>query len=139
MARARRLDPELLHASVDGEWSFIQTLRHLVFATDSWIRRVMLGDPYPWDALDLPFDQMRETPGVPWDRAARPSLDEVLALRRSRMATMRQVLGDLTDATLESHTVPVTEIGWPVSESYPVRECLRCILYAERDLAALTS
>jgi hypothetical protein len=26
-------------------WSFIETLRHLVFATDSWIRRAMLGDP----------------------------------------------------------------------------------------------
>jgi len=47
MARARRLDPELLHASVDGEWSFIQTLRHLVFATDAWIRRVLLGAPSP--------------------------------------------------------------------------------------------
>src|SRR5690348_17224754 len=39
--RARRLDPELLHTSVDGEWSFIETLRHLVFATDSWVRRAI--------------------------------------------------------------------------------------------------
>ena len=53
--RARRLDPELLHESVDGEWSFIETLRHLVFATDSWIRRAILGDPSPWDSLDLPW------------------------------------------------------------------------------------
>ena len=37
--RARALDPELLHESVDGEWSFIETLRHLPFATDAWIRR----------------------------------------------------------------------------------------------------
>ena len=36
--RARGLDPELLHESVNGEFSFIETLRHLVFATDSWIR-----------------------------------------------------------------------------------------------------
>ena len=35
--RARRLQPELLHEPVDGEWSFIETLRHLLFATDSWI------------------------------------------------------------------------------------------------------
>jgi hypothetical protein len=33
--RARRLPPELLHESVDGEWSFIETLRHLVFVTDA--------------------------------------------------------------------------------------------------------
>ena len=45
VARARRLPPETLHESVGGEWSFIETLRHLVFATDSWIRRGILGDP----------------------------------------------------------------------------------------------
>jgi len=145
VARAQRLDPERLHESVDGEWSFIQTLRHLVFATDAWIRRVMLGDPSPWDPLDLPFDQMNEDPTVPWDRDVRPSLDEVLALRADRMATMRQVLEDLTEDTLNSRTVPVTDAGWPKPASYAVRECLLCILneewhhrlYAERDLAVL--
>jgi hypothetical protein len=58
VTRARRLDPELLHESVDGEWSFIETLRHLVFATDSWIRRAIMGDPSPWDPLDLPWDEI---------------------------------------------------------------------------------
>ena len=61
--RARRLPEEKLHERVDGEWSFIQTLRHLVFATDSWIRRAMLGDPWPYDALDLPFTEMDEIEG----------------------------------------------------------------------------
>ncbi|PZA19674.1 DinB family protein, partial [Modestobacter versicolor] len=37
--RARRLDPAQLHESVDGEWSFVETLRHLVYATDAWVRR----------------------------------------------------------------------------------------------------
>ena len=45
--RARRLDPALLHESVGGEWSFVETLRHLVFATDAWSRRAILGDPSP--------------------------------------------------------------------------------------------
>ena len=49
--RARRVDPELLHESVGGEWSFIETLRHLAFATDSWIRRAILGDPLQMDLL----------------------------------------------------------------------------------------
>ena len=31
VGRARRLDPELLHESVAGEWSFTETLRHLAF------------------------------------------------------------------------------------------------------------
>ena len=32
------LPPDLLHERVDDEWSFIETLRHLVFATDAWVR-----------------------------------------------------------------------------------------------------
>jgi uncharacterized damage-inducible protein DinB len=143
--RARRLPPERLHESVGGEWSFIETLRHLVFATDSWIRRAILGDPSPWDPLGLPWDEMEDTPGVPRDREARPSLDAVLELRRDRMATVRQVLDSLTDASLDSDTEPVEGPGWPPARSFPVRECLLIILneewehrlYAERDLDAL--
>src|SRR5712692_8839194 len=143
--RARRLQPDLLHQPVDGEWSFIETLRHLVFATDSWIRRAILGDPSPWDPLDLPWDEMPDTPGVPRDRDARPSLEAVLELRRDRMSTVRQVIEGLTDASLDGHTEPVQGPGWPQPRSYPVRECLLCILneewehrlYAERDLDAL--
>jgi DinB superfamily/Pentapeptide repeats (8 copies) len=143
--RARRLRPELLHESVDGEWSFIETLRHLVFATDSWIRRAILGDPAPWDPLDLPWDEMPDTPGVPRDRDVRPSLDAVLELRRDRMSTVRQVIEGLTDDSLDGHTEPVEAPGWPQPRSYPVRDCLLIILneewehrlYAERDLDAL--
>jgi uncharacterized protein YjbI with pentapeptide repeats len=143
--RARGLPPELLHESVDGEWSFIETLRHLVFATDSWIGRAVLGDPSPWDPLGLPWDGMPDTPGVPRDRDARPSLDAVLELRRDRMATVRQVIENLTSASLDACTQPVGGPGWPPPRSYPVRECLLIILneewehrlYAERDLGAL--
>jgi DinB superfamily/Pentapeptide repeats (8 copies) len=143
--RARRLEPELLHESVDGEWSFIETLRHLVFATDAWIRRAILGDPSPWDPMDLPWDEAPDMPGVPRDRTMRPSLDVVLELRRNRMATVREVIEGLTDESLDGNTDPVEGSGWPESRSYPVRECLLCILneewehrlYAERDLAVL--
>jgi len=143
--KARKLDPVLLHESVDGEWSFIETLRHLVFATDAWINRVVLGDPRPWDPLDLPFDQMRDEPSVPRDRAARPSLDEVLDLREDRMAAVRSVLDGLTLGELDRHTEPVSEPGWPRSDAYTIRDCLLCVineewqhrLYAERDLDVL--
>jgi hypothetical protein len=47
-------------------------LRHLVFATDAWVKRAILGEPSPWDRLDLPHD---------------------------RMATVRQVITDLTAVT----------------------------------------
>jgi uncharacterized protein YjbI with pentapeptide repeats len=143
--RARGMAPELLHERVEGEWSFIETLRHLVFATDAWVRRAILADPSPWSPLDLPHDEMPGEPGVPRDRAARPSLDEVLALRADRMATVRQVIADLTDAKLASMTEPVTEPGYPEPASFPVRRCLQAILseewehrlYAERDFDVL--
>ncbi|MGZ4459360.1 MAG: DinB family protein [Nocardioidaceae bacterium] len=145
--RARGLDPGLLHESVDGEWSFTETLRHLVFATDAWVRRAILGDPSPWNPLDLPWDEMPDTPGIPRDRKVRPSLDEVLALRRDRMATVRTVVDGLTDESLAGHTEPVDGAGWPPPESFPVRECLLIVLneewhhrqFAERDLDALES
>jgi hypothetical protein len=143
--RARRLPPDLLHESVDDEWSFIETLRHLVFATDAWLRRGVLGDPSPWDPLGLPWDEMPVTPGVPHDRDVRPSLEVVLALRLDRMSGVREFVDGLTDESLAADTVPVEGPGWPESRSYPVRQCLRVILneewehrrFAERDLDAL--
>jgi uncharacterized protein YjbI with pentapeptide repeats len=145
VGRARGMAPDLLHERVNDEWSFIETLRHLVFATDAWVRRAILGDPSPWDPLDLPHDGMPDQPGVPCDRAARPSLDEVLVLRADRMATVRQVIADLTDEKLAGMTEPVTEPGYPAPESFAVRRCLRAILseewehrlYAERDFDVL--
>ena len=145
VGRARTMPPELLHERVDGEWSFIETLRHLVFATDAWVARAVLGEPSPWHPLDLPHDDMPDLPGVPRDREVRPTLEEVLALRVDRMATVRRVLADLTDERLAGTTEPVTEPGYPESESFAVRRCLGAILneewehrlYAERDLDVL--
>ena len=73
VARARRLPEELLHERVDGEWSFIETQRHLVMATDAWIRRALLGDPSPYHPLGLPHEEMGPIEGVPNDADARPS------------------------------------------------------------------
>ena len=145
--RARGMAPELLHERVGEEWSFIETLRHLVFATDAWVRRALLGNPSPWDPLDLPHDEMRDEPSVPRDHRARPSLDEMLALRADRMRTVRQLLAELTDERLFGMTEPVTEPGYPESESFAVRRCLKAVLneewehrlYAERDFDALKS
>jgi len=68
LARARRLPSEMLHESVGGKWSFIQTLRHLAFATESWVGRGILGDPSPWHPLSLPWDEMGPRPGVSHER-----------------------------------------------------------------------
>jgi hypothetical protein len=143
--RARRLAPELLHERVEGEWSFIETLRHLVFATDAWVSRAILGDPSPYSPLGLMHTEAKDIPGVPNDPDLRPSLDEVLAVRAERMATVRQVIAGLTDEKLAGMTEPVLEPGYPESESFEVRRCLQAVVneewahrtYAERDLAVL--
>ncbi len=143
--RARQLPEAALHESVDGEWSFVETLRHLAFATECWLHRAILGDPSPWAPLSLPWDQMPDTEGVPRDRSARPSLDEALALRLDRQAAVRTYLDSLDEQTLASDTVAVEAPGWPEPRSYPVRRCLLTLLneewwhrqFALRDLAVL--
>jgi uncharacterized protein YjbI with pentapeptide repeats len=37
--------------SVRGEWSFAQTLRHLVLATDAWLRGAVLEIEQPYDPI----------------------------------------------------------------------------------------
>jgi uncharacterized protein YjbI with pentapeptide repeats len=145
--RARGMDLQLLHERVEGEWSFIETLRHLVFATDAWVTRAILGDPSPWHPLDLPHDEMSDEASVPRDRGARPSLDDILAVRAERVTTVRNLIADLTDEKLAGMTEPVKEAGYPAPESFAVLRCLRTVLneewehrlYAERDLDLLES
>ena len=104
-----------------------------------------------WDTVERLWDQTvaraRRLPpeSVPRDRAVRPPLETVLALRRDRMSTVREFVDGLTDASLNASTEPVEGPGWPPPRSFPVRECLLVVLneewehrlYAERDLAAL--
>lgn len=144
VARARTLPEAELHRGVADEWSFIQTLRHLGFASAAWVSRMVLGNTSPWQPLDLPWDEAPGWDGIPWDREARPSLDEVLALRGERQAMVRQVMAELTDKQLASD-VTCTEPGWPLLEDFSFKQCLRIVLneewehrlYAERDLDLL--
>ncbi|MFI6318961.1 DinB family protein [Nonomuraea sp. NPDC050556] len=144
VARARSLPEEALHRRVDDEWSFVETLRHLNFASAAWVERMILGDLSPWHPLDLPWDEAPGWDGIPWDREARPSLDEVLKVRADRQAAVGGVMAALTGERLGSVVVR-TEPGWPRVESFPLKECLRIVLneewehrlYAERDLTLL--
>ncbi|MFA5775526.1 MAG: DinB family protein [Ilumatobacteraceae bacterium] len=144
IARARTFPELSLHRSVDGEWSFIQTLRHLNFASAAWVGRMILGNSSPWHPLDLPWDEAPGWDGIPWDKAAQPSLDEVLKVRGERQAMVRQVMDSLTDDQLAT-TVTRTEPGWPKIENFAFKDCLQIVvneewehrLFAERDLTAL--
>jgi hypothetical protein len=132
------------HTRVDGEWSFIDTLRHLDFANAAWVGRMILGNPSPWHPLDLPWEEAPGWDGIPCDREARPTLDEVLAVRRERQAMVTDVIESLTAEQLASN-VARPDPGWPQIDDFPFKECLRIVLkeewehrlYAERDLTVL--
>lgn len=145
ITRARTFPAEALHEQVDGEWSFVQTLRHLNFASAGWVDRMVLGVEKPWDPLDLPWDEAPPGDWFQWDRDARHDLEDVLAVRRTRRATVQGVLDSLTDEQL-SATVSATGDGHPpAGEEIPTAECLRVLLneewhhrlYAERDLTLI--
>ena len=113
MERARRLPPEQLHESVAEEWSFIETLRHLAFASESWVGRAVLGDPTPWHPLSLPWDEMapaRASRGTATRgrRSTRRSLCGCAA-----MALVRRVVDGLTDEQLDVRSAPLVGPGWP--------------------------
>jgi len=146
MGHARAVPVEQLHEQVEGEWSFIETLRHLGFAHACWVGGVVLADRSPWHPLDLPWDEAPEHEGVPWARRARPELHEVMALRRQRRATVAEVLDGLTDAGLGRSVSSATPFLADAT-GLTVADCLRVVLneewehrlYAERDLAVLAS
>ena len=144
--RARLLPEDRLHERVDGEWSFVETHRHLLFACDAWLGNAVLEEEAPYHPLGFPAG------GMPPDDAARlgltleatPSLEEVLAPRLARMATMRRVVEELTEAELDRVCDRKPADPYPDDE-YVVRRCLKVVLkeeaehhrYAVRDLAVL--
>ncbi len=105
-----------------------------------------MRDPAPWHPLDLPWDEAPQWDDVPHDREVRPSLDEVLVVRRQRQALVRELLATITDERL-AEVLASGEPGWPMVETVTVAEALRVVLneewehrsYAERDLASLDS
>jgi hypothetical protein len=142
IATARALPEGQLNQNVDGEWSFVQTLRHLVFVTDSWVSRGMLGVRAPHHPLGLPPTGMTAVRDLDLD--ARPSFDEVLAIRAERTRMVDRVLTLLTDAELDEER-RVSGPGHPKPGLWPVRRCATAVVneewrhrdYAERDLAVL--
>ena len=146
VARAQRLPEPALHQRVDDEWSFVETLRHLVFATDRWAGYMIVNKPMPYHPLGLP--QPGFTPvdaaalGVDLD--ARPPLAEALEVRGTRVALVRGIVDGLTDDDLERVCPRLPGPGYP-EETRSVGLCLRVVMkeecehrrYAVRDLAAL--
>lgn len=144
--RALGLPEDVQRQRVDGEWSVVETLRHLVLATDCWLSRAIELEPKPYHPWGLPWGgagaELADAIGV--DMSASPSLEEVVPVRRGRQEAVRRTLEELTDPELaEVRTAPDTP-GHPSGE-HSVLQCLHVILneewehhrYTVRDLEIL--
>lgn len=130
--RVRSMPENSEHHGVDGEWSMVETLRHLVFVYDSWFRRCVLGLTEPFTAMGLgpPFVMGQEENGL--DPSAQPSLDEVLAVRVRQALEIETWLAEVTPDQL-AHTAPVPDDDrWPpYAKGRTVRQCLGTVLNEE--------
>ncbi len=140
--RAAEMPAGTVDASVAGEWSFAQTLRHLVLATDIWLRKAVLGLEQPFHPLGLAGPGAEEE-GLDMSvfTAEPPTWDEVLAARADRAAQVREFLADVTPEELDVARVN----PWAPQEPETTRSCLHVVLeeewehlrYAVRDLDAI--
>jgi hypothetical protein len=144
VARARGLPEPMLYERVDDEWSFVETLRHLVMATDCWLRRMVKGMDRPYHPWGLAGSWLIDPASWGIDPDASPSLESVLEVRRERMDEVGQTIGAITAEELERVCVPPVAPGHPTRD-HTVKECLHVILneewehncYTRRDLEIL--
>ncbi len=143
--RARALPDADRHRSVDDEWSFVQTLRHLVFVTDSWFAHAVLGEARPYHPAGLGPDPATAAElGI--DPSAAPSFEEVVALRAERSGRVRAFLAAADQDDLDRVREPAPVPGYPPPARRTALGCLRVVLseewehhrFAVRDLDALT-
>jgi DinB superfamily len=121
------------HQRVGGEWSAVETLRHLVFVHDSWFRRCCLGSTGPFTAIGLApaFVPDQEEQGL--DRAAAPGLGEVLAVRDAQGAERELWLSAVTAGQLSAPAPVPAGRGWPpYARGKSVLECVHVVLDEER-------
>ncbi len=132
---------DLVDAHVEDEWSLAQTLRHLVLATDAWLRAAVMRIPEPFHEAGLPFTGADEMGfDVSIFRAEVP-FDEVLAVRAERQQMVTDFLSTVTQEQLDEERNDPWGSDWRPT----VGDCIRVILeeewahlrYVRRDLALL--
>jgi hypothetical protein len=144
--RAGRLPAQALTEQVNEEWSFAQTLRHLIFITDAWASRTVLDEPQPYHPIGLPqsWYPAQDAAALGIDLAAKPSYAEILTARVDRMAVLRRIVTALTDEDLGRLCQRSPAPGYP-EEERPVSECIAVVMdeeiehyrFAMRDLEVL--
>lgn len=142
LVRVAAMPAGTVDVSVDGEWSFAQTLRHLVMATDTWLGRGILEIDQPYHPIGQPNAEYG-TDGYDLSvfSSVAPPYAEVLEVRAGRAAMVRDYLATVTPAGLSA----ARRNPWAPEQPVTVLSCLHTILneewehhrYAVRDLGAI--
>lgn len=142
LARVAAMPAGTVDLAVGGEWSFAQTLRHLVLATDMWLGRAILQIEQPFHPIGL-LHAGTEEDGFDMSvfTTVPPTYAEVLEVRAGRVAMVRDFLATVTPDVLAAPRKNPHDPGRPET----VRSCLHVILkeewehlrYAVRDLDAI--
>ncbi len=142
LERVAAMPAGTVDVSVDGEWSFTQTLRHLVMATDLWLRRAVLDVEQPLHPLGQPYAEY-EADGHDMSvfSTGTPSYADVLEARAGRAAMVRDFLATVTPEELRA----TRKNPHDPAHAETTLSCLHVILqeewehhrYAVRDLDAI--
>lgn len=137
--RAAAMPAGTVDVSIDGEWSFAQTLRHLIMATDVWLRRAILGVEQPFHPIGVPNAEYATDGGdLSVFSDATPAYAQVLEVRAEHVAMVRDFLAGVTTEELRTRR----ENPWEPEYPETTLSCLHTILeeewehlrYAVRDL-----
>lgn len=142
LERAAATPAGTVDVSVNGEWSFARTLRHLVMATDTWLGKAVLRLERPYHPIGQPnAEYAADGHDMSVFTTREPSYAEVIEVRAGRVAMVRDYLATVTaDQLAETRQNP-----WAPRYPETVLSCLHTILeeewehhrYAVRDLDAL--
>jgi hypothetical protein len=135
--------PELVDAHVEEEWSLAETLRHLVLATDAWLRGAIMRIEQPFHPIGQIFTGAAE---MGFDtsifRTDAPPFEDILEVRAERQQLVTDFLATVTPELLAEER----DNPWGGGDWHPtVGDCVRVILeeewahlrYVRRDLALL--
>ena len=135
---------DLVDAHVQDEWSLSETLRHLILATDAWLRGGIMRMPQPFHEIGQIFTGAG---AMGFDmsifRAEPPSYQEVLAVRAER----QRMVSDFLEAATTEVLAEERDDPWGGDWHPTVGDCVRVILeeewahlrYIRRDLALVSA
>jgi hypothetical protein len=142
LERVAAMPAGTVEVSVAGEWSFAQTLRHLVMATDVWLGRAIQQVERPFHPIGQPNAEY-EADGNDMSvfTTITPSYAEVLEVRAGHLARVRDYLATVTSDELATPR----RNPWNPEHQETTLSCLHTILqeewehhrYAVRDLETI--